>query len=262
MADTTRWDPTVYLAHAGMRERPFDELLARVPLAEAARVVDLGCGPGTATRRLADRWPGATVLGVDSSPEMIAAADEVDDAGGRLRFELGRVESWRPAEPVDVVMCNAVLQWVPGHPDLLGGLLEGVRPGGVFAFQVPANFDEPSHTILRDLVRSGRWSIPTDGLLRDRPVLEPGEYLTRLLALGADADVWETTYLQVLTGPDAVLGWTRGTALRPVLSALDAESTEAFLAAYGAALNEAYPPDAAGRTVLPFRRIFAVARRD
>ncbi len=257
----TRWDPAAYLAHADLRERPFDELVARIPVSPVARVVDLGCGPGTATRRLVDRWPTAEVLGVDSSPEMIATARRSDDAGGRLHFELGDMVGWRPEGAPDVVVANAVLQWLPGHADLLGELLGAVRPGGALAFQVPANFDQPIHTELRALATSGRWAIPTDGLLRDDPVLEPDGYLRRLLSLGATADVWETTYLQVLSGPDAVLGWARGTALRPVLSALDEGEAASFEAAYGRALQRAYPTDAAGRTVLPFRRIFAVAQR-
>ncbi len=261
----TTWDPAAYLAFAGHRERPFDELVARIPLDAPRRVIDLGCGPGTATARLALRWPDALVVGVDSSPQMIRDAT-TRSVAGRLRFEAGDARQWTPDGPVDVVVSNAMLQWVPGHEDLLRKLAGWLTPGGVLAFQVPANFDHPIHTELRRLVASGRWEIPSDGLLREAPVLEPSGYLELLLGLGVEADVWETTYLQVLMGPDAVLEWARGTALRPVLDALlsgDTASgdTEAFLAEYGAALRSAYPTDGAGRTVFPFRRIFAVARR-
>jgi trans-aconitate 2-methyltransferase len=256
----TTWDPAQYLRFAGHRERPFDELVARVPLDAAAHVVDLGCGPGTATARLLDRWPAALVVGIDSSQDMIERA-EARAIPGRLAFELGDLRTWSPAEPVDVIVSNAALQWVPCHADLLADLFDALRPGGALAFQVPANFDAPMHTELRALAGSGRWSIPPGPLLPADAVLAPAEYLRRLLDLGAAADVWETTYQQVLTGPDAVLEWARGTALRPVLSALPPEEAAAFEAEYGASLRAAYPVDSASRTLLPFRRIFAVALR-
>jgi trans-aconitate 2-methyltransferase len=256
----TKWDPQQYLRFAGERERPFDELVARIRVPDPDRVVDLGCGPGTATVRLRQRWPDARILGLDSSPQMIREASSLAEPG-RLDFELGDVTSWTPDVPLDVIVSNAVLQWVPDHADLLATFLGWLAPGGVLAFQVPANFASPIHTELRRLASSGQWAIPMDGLLRPAPVLEPAQYLERLHAAGAEADVWETTYLQVLSGPDAVLEWARGTALRPVLSATDPETAASFQAAYGAALAVAYPSDAAGRTLFPFRRIFAVARR-
>ena len=258
------WDPTQYLRFAGYRERPYDELVARIPLVSPRRVVDLGCGPGTVTAGLADRWPSADIVGVDSSPAMIDRAAAMVVAG-RVRFELGDVRTWSSPQPVDVIVSNAVLHWVPGHADLLAGLLDALTPGGALAFQVPANFEAPIHTALRSLVRSGDWGVAWDAVsgavLGADAVLTPAGYLERLLALGADADVWETTYSQVLTGPDPVLEWARGTALRPVLDMLAPPGRASFEAAYAAALRTAYPADARGRTVLPFRRIFAVARR-
>jgi trans-aconitate 2-methyltransferase len=260
MLVTVTWDPGQYLRFADYRERPFDELVARVGVDSPRLVVDLGCGPGTTTARIGDRWPSARIVGVDSSPEMIERATSLARPG-QLSFEPGDVRSWQPQEPVSVIVCNAVLQWVPEHVELLPRFIEWLEPGGVLAFQVPANFDVPIHTELRRLATSGRWSIPTDGLLRDAPVLMPAGYLDRLQAAGADADVWETTYLQVLRGQDAVLEWARGTALRPVLSVLDAEEAASFEEAYRTALRVAYPLDPAGRSVLPYRRIFAVATK-
>lgn len=253
----TTWDPVQYQRFAAYRQRPFDDLVARIPLAAPGRILDLGCGPGTATARLVERWPGARVLGVDSSPEMVAEAARLARPG--LSFVAGDVRHWAPDGPVDLVVSNALLQWVPGHADLLARFAGWLAPGGVLAFQLPANFDTPLHTELRRLAGSGRWGLPADGLLRERPVLAPAGYLGRLRALGLDADVWETTYLHVLTGPDPVLEWARGTALRPVLSALGPEEAAAFQQEYAAALRAAYPPDADGRCVLPFRRVFAVA---
>ncbi|CAA9406843.1 MAG: Trans-aconitate 2-methyltransferase, partial [uncultured Nocardioides sp.] len=138
------WDPDRYLAFADERGRPFADLLARVGAEEPGTVVDLGCGPGNLTALLAARWPGARVVGLDSSAEMIEKARA---AGSGIDYQVADLRGWRPSRPVDVLVSNATLQWVPGHLDLLPGLVEQVAPGGWLAFQVPANFDEPSHTI-------------------------------------------------------------------------------------------------------------------
>jgi trans-aconitate 2-methyltransferase len=253
-----QWDPAQYLRHADHRTRPFHDLLARVPTDDPATVVDLGCGPGNATATLRRRWPRARVLGIDNSPAMIEAARQYADE--RLDFALGDATGYTP-DGVDVLLSNAALQWIPGHADLFPRWIEALPKGGVLAFQVPGNFEAPSHTLLAELRTSPRWRDRLgEAAERGAAVQQPAEYLDRLAALGCAADVWETTYLQVLQGENPVLDWVKGTALRPVLTALadDPEARDAFLAEYGAALLRAYPPRPYG-TVLPFRRIFAVA---
>ena len=255
-----RWDPVRYLEFAAERGRPFDDLLARLPADDPAAVVDLGCGPGNLTRTLARRWPRARVEGIDSSPEMVAraVADYTDD---RLTFTVRDIREWRPAEPVDVLVSNATLQWVPGHLDLLPRLVDAVRPGGWFAFQVPGNFGDRTHTAMDDVATSPRWSQRFAGRERAQPAVEtPARYLEQLAGLGCTVDAWETTYLHVLTGPDAVVRWVSGTGLRPYLQVLDDDEREDFVADYRAAVAEAYPERPWG-TVLPFRRIFVVAQR-
>ncbi|MBP2418666.1 trans-aconitate 2-methyltransferase [Microlunatus capsulatus] len=251
------WDPRTYLQFADERSRPFADLLARVGAEDPAVVVDLGCGPGQLTATLAQRWPGADVLGVDSSPAMVDRAQE--HAGPRLRFVSGDVRTWVPDAPVDVLVSNATLQWVPDHRALLPRLLAGVRPGGWLAFQVPGNFDEPSHALLHALAANPRYADATRDVARPSAA-GPGDYLADLTALGCTVDAWETTYLHVLTGPDPVFRWISGTGARPVLQALDAPRRAAFEAEYRARLAAAYPPGPAG-TVLPFRRVFVVARK-
>jgi len=253
------WDPRTYLRYADERSRPFHDLMARVAAEAPTTVVDLGCGPGTLTVILAERWPSARVLGIDSSPEMIASAGELRTPS--VQFEVGDLRSWRPDAPVDVLVSNATLQWVPGHLELLPSLLSGVAPGGWFAFQVPGNFDEPSHTLLRALASSPRWRdrLGTDVLAW--PDSHPAAaYLDVLARLGCRVEAWETTYLHLLRGEDAVLDWVSGTALRPVLAALDDPDRTEFVSTYGAALREAYPQRPYG-AVLPYRRIFAVAHK-
>ena len=260
-----RWDPDQYLQFAAERGRPFHDLVARVAADDPRWVVDLGCGPGNLTRTLAQRWPSAVVEGIDSSPEMVAQAKRdtaSDPAADRLSFAVGDLRDWAPDGPVDVLVCNATLQWVPGHVDLLPSLLGRVRAGGWFAFQVPGNFDQRSHTAMARVATSPRWRAAFGGRDRARPAVEkPETYVETLAELGCSVDAWETTYLHVLQGADAVVRWVMGTGLRPYLQVLDDDADrEQFLADYRRLVTAAYPERPWG-TVLPFRRIFVVARR-
>ncbi|CAM5513994.1 trans-aconitate 2-methyltransferase [Streptomyces pilosus] len=264
-ATTPVWDPAQYLRHAGHRTRPFTDLLARLPRLprDPARIADLGCGAGNGTALLAARWPTARVTGYDNSPEMLDRA-RADHPADRLDFTHADLRAWAPGEPYDLIVSNATLHWVPGHADRFGKWIEGLTPGGTFAFQVPGNFDAPSHTLMRDLAASPRWRSRLTGVLRhEEAVLRPQTYLERLTALGCAADAWETTYVHLLAGPDPVLDWVAGTALRPVLTALDGdpEAREAFVADYRTALRAAYPAGPHG-TPFPFRRVFAVAVKE
>lgn len=255
------WDPALYLRYGDDRSRPFADLMARVRAVSPAVVVDLGCGEGSLTARLAQRWPGARVTGIDSSATMLAAATAHAEPG-RVGFAHGDVRDWRPPDPVDVLVTNAVLQWVPGHDRLLAEWPSHLAPGGWLAVQVPGNFGSPTHVLLGELCRSPRWVEQVGDVPRGTgAVLEPGGYFDVLTGAGLAADVWETTYLHVLTGSDPVLAWVRATQLRPVLAVLGQDDAAEFTAAYAAALREAYPERADGTTVLPFRRIFAVGSR-
>jgi trans-aconitate 2-methyltransferase len=251
------WDPDRYLAYADERGRPFVDLLARVGATAPTDVVDLGCGPGTLTRLLAERWPGARVRGLDASPEMVAAArrdvPEVD-------VEVADLREWAASgEQADVVVSNATLQWLPDHLDLLPELAARVRPGGSLAFQVPGNFDEPSHAIRGELAAQPPYAEHTAGVAVPDSH-DPGVYLDVLARAGLQPDVWETTYLHILTGDDPVFTWMSGTGARPTLQALPDDLRPRFEEAFKARLRAAYPDRGYG-VVLPFRRIFAVARR-
>jgi trans-aconitate 2-methyltransferase len=249
------WDPALYLDFNDHRSRPFHDLLARVGAAAPRRVVDLGCGPGHLTAVLAARWPAADVWALDSSPEMVAAARERGVAAERAD-----VADWSPSPDTDVVITNAVLQWVPSHPLLLPRWMAALPRGAWFAMQVPGNFGAPSHALIRELLAEPRWrgSVEVRG---EKAVPEPAEYAELLAAHAAHVDVWETTYLQRLTGEEPVLQWVSGTALRPVRDALSAADYAAFRAELAPRLRAAYPSRADGSTWFPFRRIFAVAHK-
>ena len=271
-AQSTTWDPQRYLRFEQQRAQPFRDLLARVrPDDEPAPgyVVDLGCGPGNATELLNRRWPAARVLGVDSSPQMIEAA-EARAVPGRLEFRLGdlrEVTAQQLDGPVDVLITNATLQWVPGHLELLPRLVGLLAPGGTFALGVPGNFDSPSHTSLADLQREPRWASRLTRLEVRPAVPGPEDYLRALDAAGLAAEAWETTYMYVVDGEDGVFDFVSSTALRPVLVELGGSETPAaieFCDEYRAALREIYPAtELGGRTVqlLPFRRVFAIGVR-
>ena len=255
------WDPERYLTYADERGRPFVELIARIAATDPATVVDLGCGPGNLTRLLKERWPEATVRGLDSSPEMIAKAkaiDGIDFAVADLREWAGSTGEAGSSE-VDVLVSNATLQWVPGHLELLPALVGRVKPGGWFAFQVPGNFDEPSHTIRKELADEAPYRPHTRDLATPASH-DPATYLEALTAIGCTVDAWETTYLHVLTGADPVFTWVSGTGARPTLEALDQVGLrEAYEAEFKARLARAYPERGHG-VVLPFRRVFVVAQ--
>jgi trans-aconitate 2-methyltransferase len=258
-AAAPKWDPHQYEQFAAERSRPFVDLLAGVNLPGATEIVDLGCGTGSLTAELSRRWPGAHVVGVDTSAEMLAEGRS-REIPGRLEFELADLRDFEPEEPLDIIVTNATLQWVPDHLPVLARLASFVRPGGVLALQVPGNFGEPTHRLLAELLASPRWITSLPDAMASPSSHDPDEYLSVLLDAGLDASAWETTYFQLLQGENAVLEWMKGTALRPVLTALPPADHDGFLAEYGALLGDAYPAASHG-TVLPFRRVFALGRR-
>jgi trans-aconitate 2-methyltransferase len=238
-------------------------------LAELRGADSTGAGTASADARTAAAGGGGVTSAEAAGADARAAAGadartpaaSADAAGlERLSFRVEDVHDWRPDRPVDVIVSNAVLQWVPDHLELLPRWAGYLADGGWLAFQLPGNFDQPSHAILRELASSQRWR----GILAEVPLnrqsATPAEYLDLLARLGLRVDAWETTYLHVLTGPDPVTEWYKGTGLRPVLSVLGPADAEAFLAEYGRRVREAYPAASYG-TVLPFRRVFVVAQK-
>jgi trans-aconitate 2-methyltransferase len=254
------WNADQYTKFSSHRDRPFFDLMARVEAANPASVVDLGCGTGHLTASLLERWPEARVLGVDSSPQMLEKAVQYA-VPGRLEFIEADLRAWQPKEQFDVIVTNAALQWVPDHETLIPRLARLLKDDGWLAVQMPANFDAPSHTLIREVSALEPFKAHLNKL-EGEPRTQQSIlwYIETLSSLSFEVDAWTTEYQQTLHGQNPVLEWVKGTALRPVLNALPTELHDSFLSEYGARLLKAYPESAFG-TVLPFKRVFFVARR-
>jgi trans-aconitate 2-methyltransferase len=261
------WNPTQYLKFAAPRLRPALDLLARIELEDPKRIYDLGCGAGQLTRLMAERWPAARVTGVDSSAAMLEASRAAPGGSGLVDWVQADLADWRPASTAaadapDLIYSNAALHWLPDHATCFPRLLGTLAPGGVLAVQMPRNFNAPSHTLIGDTIQAGPWRERLASKSWRSPVAEPAWYFDMLSPHAASVELWETEYLQVLSGPDPVKEYTKGTWLVQFLEALADDGERAlFEADYAARVRKAYPARADGRTLFPFRRLFMIVRR-
>lgn len=252
------WNPDQYLKFAQPRLRPALDLLARIGATHPTSVYDLGCGTGNITRLLAERWPQAQVTGIDTSAEMLAQAAQQP---GRIQWLQQSFGTWQPPAPADIIYSNAALHWLPHHETLFPALADMLAPGGILAVQMPRNFLAPSHTAIYDTVRAGRWRSELEPLIVPPPVAEPQRYYSLLHSRAASLDIWETEYLHVLTGQDAVKEWTKGSWLKQFLDRLAEPERSDFEADYARRVGSAYPQLDNGVTLLPFRRLFLLLQK-
>jgi trans-aconitate 2-methyltransferase len=255
------WDADEYSKFSRERSRPFRDLLAQVSLERPELIADLGCGTGSLTRSLADRWPSARVLGIDESPEMLAEALPLA-IPSRLEFVRAEIAEWSPGRPVDLIVSNAALHWIGDHAALFARLAAMLSPGGTLAVQMPDRFQTPSQAAIEQAVSDPRFSSVLKGVGLHRGSVRPLLWYVRLLhGLGFAVNAWETTYVHVLSGKNPVLEWLKGTALRPLLERLDPARAADFLSEVGTRLRAAYP--ATGDvTLFSMPRLFLVATRD
>jgi len=254
------WSPAQYLAFEDDRTRPVRDLVAAIPGGGARAVVDLGCGPGNSTEVLAGRFPDAEVSGLDSSAEMIAAAKQRLPG---LRFGVAEITAWDAPGPFDVLLANAVLQWVPDHAALLPRLVGRLAPGGSLAVQMPDNLDEPAHRLMREVAAGGSWAGKLAAAAGAPTGMGSADWYYGVLRPDCSrVDVWRTTYFHTLAGgADAVVEWFKGSGLRPFLAPLDDVERTEFLRCYRGAVGAAYPVLPDGAVLLPFPRLFMVGTR-
>jgi len=253
------WNPALYMKFDAERTRAARDLLAGAPLAAARRVADLGCGPGNSAALLSARFPDAEVVGLDTSEAMLAHARARVPGATFVRQDIA---AWTPDAPQDLVFANAALQFLPDHKSLLPRLFGFVAAGGCLAAQMPITLHEASHAAMRLIAADGPWARKLAPIVRAQPVIAAFEdYYEWLAAAGAKVEVWTTTYVHALDGVDGVVDWFAGSGLRPFLDPLDEAERAAFLARYREAIAESYTPRADGKLLLPYPRLFIVARR-
>lgn len=251
------WNPQQYLTFEDHRLRAALDLLGGIPLEVPKTVVDLGCGTGNVTRIIQERWPSAKVVGLDSSTEMLRKAREADS---KIQWQQKAIDDWQPKQKLDVIYSNASLHWLGGHETLFPRLMSYLKLGGYLAVQMPGNFSAPTHTLVYEAARSGPWKERLEPLIKPPPVMDPTDYYRILVPYSEQLDIWETTYIQALEGDNPVAEWAKGTWLKPFLDALEEPEKAQFEAQYRRRILRAYPPELNGKTLLPFRRIFVVAK--
>lgn len=252
------WDPEQYHKFTEFRARAGYDLLAQIPMESYQLIYDLGCGTGDLTRLLQRYWVDARIIGIDSSPEMLAQAQQESSS---IIWQQHDILTWQPEQAVDLIFSNAALQWLPDHERLLSRLMSYLRPGGVLAIQMSNNFQQASHRNLLIAARSGPWRKILEPLLQQNPVLLPEQYYEILSPLSSEQNIWQTIYYHPLTGENPVLEWVKGTFLKPLLDALTEPERTLFLTDYANRIQAAYPVKQNGITFFPFQRLFMVVKK-
>jgi trans-aconitate 2-methyltransferase len=253
------WDPILYAKFESERLRAARDLLAQVPLAEADLVYDLGCGPGNSAELLVRRFPHARTIGLDTSEAMLARA--------RMRvrqahFVKEDIKRWAPDDRPDLIFANAALQFLPDHDQLFPRLLSYLAPGGVLAAQMPNTARESSHALMRMVAAEGPWSSRLVPIAKTQPLIAGyDDYYEWLRPVASRVDVWMTTYVHRLDGPQSIAEWFAGSTLQPFLERLNDDERGEFLTRYRNGLSQAYPIQSDGKTLFPYPRLFIVAMR-
>jgi trans-aconitate 2-methyltransferase len=256
----TDWNSALYLKFEQERTKAARDLLARLPAFEPETVYDLGCGPGNSTELLTAAFPRASVVGVDYSDDMLGAARK--RVADRAVFLRQSIEDWRPSGEAGLIFANAALHFVPDHDRLMTRLASHLVKGGWLAVQMPHNIHEVSHALMRMVAADGPWADRLVPIAKTRAVIGDMDYYYRLLTpFSSFFEIWQTTYVHPLDGPQGVVDWFEGSGLRPFLQPLSPGERQAFLARYKRELAAAYSVQPDGKVLLRYPRLFFVAQR-
>ncbi|MCI4684571.1 trans-aconitate 2-methyltransferase [Candidatus Rhodoblastus alkanivorans] len=253
------WDCDLYLKFERERAQAARDLISRIPPLAPRRIVDLGCGPGNSAAILAHCFRGADILGLDTSEKMLEAACERAPFARFLRQDFC---DWTPEEPVDLIFANAALHFAPDHHQFVPKLLSFLNPGGVLAVQMPNVLQDAAHALMRMVSVDGPWAERLAPVAKSRAIIGSlDDYYAWLAPHCRMVELWQTIYVHPLDGHDAIVDWFVGSALRPFLAKLERDEAPAFLAHYRRELEMAYTPQADGKVLLLYPRLFFVAQR-
>jgi len=255
------WNVKIYGQFLDLRTRPARDLLSVIPNSFQPKVVyDLGCGPGNSTILLKNRWPHAKIIGLDSSLDML---EEAKKSYSDIEFIQEDIANFSPAEKVDCLFANASLQWLDHHEILIPKFLQSLNQDGVLGIQMPNNFHSPLHQATVKILQShNHWRLYLKKLrygILIKQLYKLSWYYDLLTKSGAHSlQIWETEYFQEMASYQEIFDWVKGTGLRPVLSAMDAETQNEFSRAYVEMVAKEYPLQVNHKILLPFRRIFMI----
>ncbi|TWR26192.1 trans-aconitate 2-methyltransferase [Mucilaginibacter achroorhodeus] len=253
------WSADLYSKYEAERNRPIYDLLNRIQTNAIKIAADVGCGPGNSTELLKQKFPDAKIIGMDSSANMIEAARK---RLPEVQFDIADVATWENKGLFDVILSNAVLQWVPDHATILPALLNRLNPGGTLAIQVPDNFAEPTHRLMRHVAANGPWAEKLTAAPKRLDRQSPDWYFSLLHDKVESVDIWRTTYFHpIKTGAAGIVEMVKSTGLRPYLDVLEAGEQQDFLEEYQQQIAKEYPAQADGTVLLPYPRLFIVAMR-
>jgi trans-aconitate 2-methyltransferase len=248
------WNPDKYHQFKNQRSAPFYDLLDLVDVRPNLKIVDLGCGTGELTRRLADSLPDSDVVGLDSSPQMLERTEEFARPGLQFkRGDLAKLDGkW------DLIFSNAALHWSNDHGELIPHLFGCLNPGGQLAVQVPSNHNSTVYRTIIEVAKMEPFFSVLKGWYREAPVLPIEVYAELLFQEEAqDILVFEKVYPHVMENVDAVVDWISGTALIPYFDRLG-QHKDNFVVTLRQSLGAVMP----GSPVFhPFRRTFFSARK-
>jgi trans-aconitate 2-methyltransferase len=262
MAD---WNPHQYLRFADERSQPSIDLTARIrPLKKPRKILDIGCGPGNSTHVLAQKFPHACIIGIDSSENMIQVAKSTSvDLDADLDFMICDAATGLPSLETnyDIVFSNAAVQWIPRHDELLRNMIGRLKPGGILAVQTPLLEKHPFHRVIRSVVNHAKYKGTFPKNIQRKNNLSPEEYAAILTDIADTFDIWETVYYHVLPSHRDIVEWFRATRLRPYFSALSPDRVPEFEADLLEAFTQSIPATKSGSILMPFPRLFFTAVR-
>ncbi len=253
------WNSRQYLKFEKERTQPAKDLINRIEIENPNKILDIGCGPGNSTYELKKRWPDAQICGIDNSEDMINTAKstykDIDFAIVNASNQLHTIN-----EQYDIVFSNACIQWLPDHHKLLGEMMDLLNNDGILAIQLPMNFNEPIHQLIREVVQREKWA---DLISNEREIdsLSKEEYFDLLSDISSDFVLWETIYMHRMPSHESILEWYRGTGLRPYLNQLSEEYHEEFENDIIELIREYYPIQKNGEIIFRFPRFFFIAKK-